>query len=199
MGWGIISYPPKETELDTTATAAITTNLQHKQPKLQSLSSSTVSSSTPINEAIARNLTTNLDLTYSHEYSSSSNSTSSNTTKPNISISSDRPPSRYYPISKHEMLPNSYTPIGNLVSDSVSPRSATTSLADPHHPNSFYQHHSLELPSPSSSTSSQTSKTNLSLFGSYSPSPFPLLPNLSFDSPTIYPPTPPPSAWNPFW
>lgn len=185
-----MSYPPKEAELDT-----ISAQQHHHKPpsKSQSLSSSTVSSSTMMNEPIARNIATNMEIPYAYEYQAGSSAS-----KPASSNTTERPSSRYYPISKHELLPTSYTP-ASLVSDSVSPRSATTSLADPHHPSSFYQHHSLELPSPSSSTSSQTSKTNLSLFGSYSPSPFPLLPNLSFDSPTIFPPTPPPSAWNPFW
>ncbi|XP_031626860.1 putative protein TPRXL [Contarinia nasturtii] len=192
-----MSYPPKETEIDTTP------NSQHKLQKSQLLSSSTVSSSTTLNEAIARNIASNIELPYSHEYGNSNSAKPPNSSTASSSqlTTSERPSGHYYSISKHEIPPNSYTP-GNLVSDSVSPRSTTTtSLADPQHPtsNSFYQHHSLELPSPSSSTSSQTSKTNLSLFGSYSPSPFPLLPNLSFDTPTIFPPTPPPSAWNPFW
>lgn len=191
MSWGIMSssYPPKETDLDTATIVTAAPPPHHKQSKLPTLSSSTVSSTT-LNDAIARNIATNMDLPYAHEYGINSTKLSSTST-------TERPPSRYYPISKHELLPNSYTP-SSLVSDSVSPRSAT-SMTDPHHPSSFYQHHTLELPSPSSSTSSQTSKTNLSLFGSYSPSPFQLLPNLSFDSPTIFPPTPPPSAWNPFW
>lgn len=200
-----MSYPPKETELDTIASAQHHHQHQphHKPAKVEL---STELPSKALNQAFARNIASPMNLPlYSHEFGSSMNGDILNRIcaspigRIDSGIAVDRIANRYYSISKHEHLPSSHTP-ASLVSDSVSPRSTSTTLpTDLHHSNSFYQHHSLELPSPSSSTSSQTSKTNLSLFGSYSPSPFPLLPNLPFDSPNIFPPTPPPSTWNPFW
>lgn len=124
---------------------------------------------------------------------------------------------RYFPINKHEFLPN----YSNFVSDSVSPRSASSSSTfnditlsgaqhshAAHHLNSYHQQNLSDLPSPSSSTASSSShKANnpisSPLFGPYSQNPFaPLLPTYetaALPSPTIYPPTPPPSAWNPFF
>lgn len=210
MSLGILSYPLNETDNDTITQQSM---LHHKLPKMQSLSSSTVSSSTnpinfhpdPLNDTtISRNCIPNIhnpaDLSYSQfQYANSSSKTIEN------HMLDKAFNQRYYPINKHEFLPG-YSSSMNLVSESVSPRS-TSSLVDTtnsHYSNSYYQQRSLELPSPSSSTSSQTSKTaggNAStLFGSYSPSPFHLTidsaARCALPSPTIFPPTPPPSAWN---
>lgn len=224
MSLGILSYPLNETDNDT-ITQTQQSMLHHKLPKIQSLSSSTVSSSTnPINlypdplttlndTTISRSFIPNIhnpaDLSYSQfQYANSSSKTIEN------HMLDKAFNQRYYPINKHEFLPG-YSSSMNLVSESVSPRS-TSSLVDTtnsHYSNSYYQHRSLELPSPSSSTSSQTSKTAggnaaSTLFGSYSPSPFHLTidsaARCALPSPTIFPPTPPPSAWrenawNPFW
>lgn len=180
MSWGIQPYPPKETEHDTMQQTTSLTNLT----KTQTLSSSAVSSSTVLpsmnnipgttallNDTLNRNIPTNTAYS-TQDYVSSSNKLAHN--------SLDKSAGRYSVHNKHEYLPN-------FVSDSVSPRSSVDGLnhhhhASHHHSNSFYQHqhHPLELPSPSSSTSSQASKTNApnvsssvsSLFGSYSPSPF---------------------------
>lgn len=237
MGWGIPAYPPKETEHDTI--------LPHKLAKSHTLSSSAVSSSTQLpavhnmpgipsiyDEAHPRTIPIHTNSPYAQaDYVSSSSRT------PNSINQIEKSTGRYFSVSKNEFLPN-------FVSDSVSPR-PTNSADGLNHPQSnlFYQHQ-LELPSPSSSTSSQTANVTPnapssvpSIFGSYSPSPFtvsfqfenleiisktnvfhsnfyifpcrtqPLLPNIPYDSaarctlpsPTIFPPTPPPSAWNPFW
>lgn len=169
MRWGINSYPPKETEIDT----------MHQLIKPQNICSSTVSSSTTIsninnipgladtvndNNNLSGNLSKHPELpTYGQQdYVSSSNK---------LNPSLERPSGRYSTLNKHEFLPN-------FVSDSVSPR---PTVSNEQHSNSFYQHHPLELPSPSSSTSSQASRTNNppnvsssvpTIFGSYSPSPF---------------------------
>lgn len=172
MSWGIYSYPPKETENDT----------MHKLIKPQNLCSSTVSSSTSIsninnipglaatlndNNNLLRNLSTHSELsTYGQQnYVSSSNK---------LNSSLEKPSGRYSTLNNHELLPN-------FVSDRTNEQ----------HSNSFYQHNSLDLPSPSSSTSSQASRTNNppngsssvpTIFGSYSPSPF----SVSFESRTLF-------------
>lgn len=180
MSWGINSYPPKETEIDT----------MHKLIKPQNVCSSTVSSSTSIsninnipglaatlndnNNNPSRNLSTHPELPIygQQDYVSSSNK---------LNSSLERPSVRYSTVNKHEFLPN-------IVSDSVSPHS---NVSNEQHSNSFYQHHPLELPSPSSSTSSQASRTNNppnvsssvpTIFGSYSPSPF----SVSFESKILF-------------
>lgn len=161
----------------------------HKLIKPQNLCSTTVSSSTSIsninnipglaatlndNNNLLRNLSTHSELsTYGQQnYVSSSNK---------LNSSLEKPSGRYSTLNKHELLPN-------FVSDSVSPR---PTVSNEQHSNSFYQHHPLELPSPSSSTSSQASRTNNPLngsssvptiFGSYSPSPF----SVSFESRTLF-------------
>lgn len=174
-----MSYPPKETEHDSNQMQT------HKLIKSQAISSSAVSSSsslssslaqslamhnmptagtaTFINDSLSRTIPLQIDSAFSQQdfVSSSSKFTMHNTL--------DKLNGRYS-VHKHE-LPN-------FVSDSVSPRATTSTegLNHPthqhHHSSTFYQPHSL--PSPSSSTSSQASKTNSvpTLFGSYSPSPF---------------------------
>lgn len=169
MSWGINSYPPKETEIDT----------MHKLIKPQNLCSSTVSSSTSTlkinnisglattlndNNNLSRNLSAHSELPKygQQDYVSSSNK---------LNLSLEKSSGRYSTLNKHEFLPS-------FVSDSVSPR---PTVSNEQHLNSLYQHHPLELPSPSSSTSSQASRTNNlpnvsssvpNIFGSYSPSPY---------------------------
>lgn len=238
-----MSYPLKETVNDTNTTSLLKHHHHASMPKTQSLSSSSVSSSTssafsstlgkssattaaaaatPLFDSIDRSLLPSSS-TLLYDYPSSSASiTKSNYEK--------QQQCRYFPISKHEFLPN----YSSLVSDSVSPRSTSSSstLNDVQHPHTAHHsyHPNLDLPSPSPSSnasscashkasagSSNVTSTVPPLFGSpYSPSPFaPLLPNMNMTyetarhcalpSPTIFPPTPPPSApirelgpWNPW-
>lgn len=161
----------------------------HKLIKPHNLCSSTVSSSTSIsninnvpgiaatlndNNNPSRNLSTHPELpTYGQQdYVSSSNK---------LNSSLEKPSGRYSILNKHEFLPN-------FVSDSVSPR---PTVSNEQHSSSFYQHHPMELPSPSSSTSSQASRTNNppnvsssapTIFGSYSSSPF----SVSFESRILF-------------
>lgn len=202
-----MTYPPKETDTDTVTSTALKHKLPTPATTPATIEPHLPSASTLMNyrnDAMARSSTTNLlnaDLT---NHFGTSN-------RPVDILMGDKLLShRYLPINKHE-YPSAFN---SAVSESVSLRSYgstdTPNTVTPYASAYNYRdRRSLELSSPASSSSSQT-PANLasSLSGSYSPSPFaPLLSNSPFESavrctlpsPTIFPPTPPPSAWNPFW
>lgn len=204
-----MSYPPKETDTDTVISTAL--HSKHKLPMPTATTPATLeahlastSASASINyrnDAVARGSTGNLlNADPSNQFGASN--------RPVDYLMGDKLLShRYLPINKHE-YPSAFN---TTVSESVSLRSGSTDAQITPYAGAYNyrDRRSLELSSPASSSSSQT-PANLasSLSGSYSPSPFaPLLSNSPFESavrctlpsPTIFPPTPPPSAWNPFW
>lgn len=190
----MLTYPPKEADSDTVTP----TPLLHHKPAKPEAHPAVPSYSSHVDyrhEPYARSFKATVhgpDVPYHFDAS-----------KPiDIAMMEKTLQPRFLPVNKHEL---------SSTNPSVSETVSVAGMAGAPYAYNYRDRQSLELPSPSSSTSSQASKTPanfVSSSSSYSPSPFgPLLSNTTFESavrctlpsPTIFPPTPPPSAWNPFW